>query len=193
MKNNDHAIGGDCAPDCSYSDAFAEFAPLFSAIRRREWVLNSAQAVTVLQGNALANVFRESPMLPANASSSSSGANSTHIIVPVIQIPFGVTVSILLRGLQFSECPHQQQKAAAAAAAAPIRTTNLSAEFVFPASTDGHGSLRSFRACDESIDGIWVAKGAWCAQLDLSVTRQKSQALSGGAAAAVIKVKCQTY
>ena len=56
VKNNDHAIGGDCAPGCSYDAAYAAYAPIFDALRGRQWSL-SANAAEVTTKNALANLF----------------------------------------------------------------------------------------------------------------------------------------
>lgn len=56
VKNNDHAIGGDCAPACSYDAAYAAYTPIFGALRGRQWSL-SANAAEVKTKNALANLF----------------------------------------------------------------------------------------------------------------------------------------
>ena len=56
VKNNDHAIGGDCAPNCSYDASYAAYGHLFNAIRGRSWVL-AAHAAVVTSENALANLF----------------------------------------------------------------------------------------------------------------------------------------
>merc|ERR1712190_137829 len=56
IKNNDHAIGGDCAPNCSFDTVFSDYGPLFSLLRHREWVL-SAKPAEVTRGSALANLF----------------------------------------------------------------------------------------------------------------------------------------
>ena len=37
IKNNDHAIGGDCAPNCSFAQVFSDFGPLFASLHGREW------------------------------------------------------------------------------------------------------------------------------------------------------------
>ena len=39
VKNNDHAIGGDCAPNCTYDALFKDYGPLFTALRGKRWVL----------------------------------------------------------------------------------------------------------------------------------------------------------
>jgi hypothetical protein len=56
VKNNDHAIGGDCAPNCPYDQIFIDYGALFVALKERRWVLD-AHAVQVVENNALANVF----------------------------------------------------------------------------------------------------------------------------------------
>ena len=56
VKNNDHAIGGDCAPSCAYDATFAAYGPLFAAMRGRQWAL-AARAADVTSANALANLF----------------------------------------------------------------------------------------------------------------------------------------
>merc|ERR1712146_18753 len=51
VKNNDHAIGGDCAPSCPYNAAFEAFGAMFVAIRGRRWVL-AARPAEVLTKDA---------------------------------------------------------------------------------------------------------------------------------------------
>jgi hypothetical protein len=56
VKNNDHAIGGDCAPNCPFDQIFIDYGALFVALKERRWVLD-AHAVHVVENNALANIF----------------------------------------------------------------------------------------------------------------------------------------
>lgn len=97
VKNNDHAIGGDCAPDCAYSAVFTDFGPLFAAMRTRQWALG-ARAATVESGNALANLFFvDRPTTPI------AGATSgRHYLAPVVRAPSNGTVQLRLRGVDFS-------------------------------------------------------------------------------------------
>merc|ERR1719230_353963 len=39
VKNNDHAIGGDCAPQCPYDQTFVDYGSMFVALRGRRWRL----------------------------------------------------------------------------------------------------------------------------------------------------------
>jgi len=57
VKNNDHAIGGDCAPNCSYDVLFKDYGPLFAALRGKRWVLAPHAAEISPLGNGLVNVF----------------------------------------------------------------------------------------------------------------------------------------
>lgn len=57
IKNNDHALGGDCAPKCEYAKTFEDYGQLFDAMRGRQWVLGTAKPAEVTSGNALGNLF----------------------------------------------------------------------------------------------------------------------------------------
>ena len=46
VKNNDHGIGGDCAPDCPYDDVYISYGAIFRALRGRRWHL-AAHGVVV--------------------------------------------------------------------------------------------------------------------------------------------------
>ena len=50
VKNNDHSIGGACAPNCSYDGLFRDYGPLFSALRGKRWVLAPHAASMVVGG-----------------------------------------------------------------------------------------------------------------------------------------------
>ena len=60
VKNNDHSIGGACAPHCSYDALFQDYGPLFGALRGKRWVLApraAAMADTDASGLGRVNVF----------------------------------------------------------------------------------------------------------------------------------------
>ena len=98
VKNNDHAIGGDCAPNCAYSAVFTDFGPLFAAIRSRQWALG-ARAATVESGNALANLFFVDT--PATMRGG-AGTHRRQYLAPVVRAPSNGTVELHLRGLDFA-------------------------------------------------------------------------------------------
>ena len=64
VKNNDHGIGGDCAPGCPYDDVYISYGAMFQALRGRRWHL-AAHGVVVRAPDggassvapALGNVF----------------------------------------------------------------------------------------------------------------------------------------
>lgn len=58
VRNNDHAIGGDCAPNCTYDSVYAAFGPLFAMMKGKRWLL-TPRAVTVVAGppGTVANIF----------------------------------------------------------------------------------------------------------------------------------------
>jgi len=59
IKNNDHAIGGDCAPNCSYDKIFIDYAPLFlTALRGKKWVLTPHAVRVLTPHGGQANVFK---------------------------------------------------------------------------------------------------------------------------------------
>ena len=62
VKNNDHAIGGDCAPNCTYDALFKDYGPLFTALRGKRWVL-AAHAAQFQEasplGSGRVNVFEK--------------------------------------------------------------------------------------------------------------------------------------
>lgn len=86
IKNNDHALGGDCAPGCDYSKTFAAYGKLFDAIRGRRWVLDVALPAQVTTGNALANLFR---------------TDDSYVAV-VSFAPLSGKVGLMLRGLDLA-------------------------------------------------------------------------------------------
>ena len=60
VRNNDHSIGGECAPHCPYDQLFQDYGPLFQTLRGKEWVL-LARPARVVQGHGVANLFRTGP------------------------------------------------------------------------------------------------------------------------------------
>eukprot|EP00051_Salpingoeca_urceolata_P001697 m.43204 g.43204 ORF g.43204 m.43204 type:complete len:770 (-) comp11623_c0_seq2:1441-3750(-) len=54
VRNNDHSIGGDCAPHCPYDALFADYGPLFAALHGKRWVLTATPS---LASNGQSNVF----------------------------------------------------------------------------------------------------------------------------------------
>ena len=89
IKNNDHALGGDCAPNCTYDKTFKAYGKLFDAIRGRRWVLDTAKPAEVTTRNALANLF----MVPDGS-----------YIAAVAFAPLAGKVGLTVRGLALS-CP----------------------------------------------------------------------------------------
>ena len=65
VKNNDHGIGGDCAPHCPYDDVYISYGAMFTALRGRRWHLAARAVVVSTPGGgaaesvapALANAF----------------------------------------------------------------------------------------------------------------------------------------
>jgi len=64
VKNNDHAIGGGCAPNCTeygLDALFKDYGPLFTALRGKRWVLEAhaaeMQGVPPVNGSGRVNVF----------------------------------------------------------------------------------------------------------------------------------------
>jgi hypothetical protein len=93
VKNNDHAIGGDCAPSCAYDGTFSSYGHLFNAIRGRSWVL-AAHAAVVASKNALANLF--SIPVPGHRS---TGSSPRLFAAVVILAPASADVTLSLKGL----------------------------------------------------------------------------------------------
>jgi hypothetical protein len=54
VRNNDHAIGGMCAPNCPYDQIYLDYGPLFQGLKGKQWLL-TANAVESSTG--LANAF----------------------------------------------------------------------------------------------------------------------------------------
>jgi hypothetical protein len=64
VKNNDHGIGGDCAPHCPYDDVYISYGAMFTVLRGRRWHLAARAVVVSTPGGgagsvapALANAF----------------------------------------------------------------------------------------------------------------------------------------
>ena len=97
VKNNDHAIGGTCAPNCGYNRAFAAYGKLFSTLRGRQWVL-AARAAEVTSANALANLFFTTE--PAEPASRAGALQYIDMyLAPIVFAPLTSTVAVTLRGL----------------------------------------------------------------------------------------------
>lgn len=93
VKNNDHAIGGDCAPNCTYNAVFAAYGPLFGALRGRRWALGSARAAEVVTSNALANLFEESLFL-------AKSADAPSYLGVVVQGELDAPIDVWFRGMK---------------------------------------------------------------------------------------------
>jgi hypothetical protein len=110
VKNNDHAIGGDCAPNCTYDQIFIDYGALFVALKERRWVLG-AHAVRVVENNALANIFSNRGTWIANLTNKSDarwkqkqhGQFSTDgqptVLVALAFAPMLGEVNLVLNGL----------------------------------------------------------------------------------------------
>jgi hypothetical protein len=153
VKNNDHAIGGDCAPDCPYDATFAAYGPLFSAIRGRQWGL-VANAATVPSENALANLFYREDLQQRGGNSSGRVYLAPIIQAPIVSTPAGTTVNASFRGMQFS-CSEQQ-----------LRTT-----FMFPGGNftpaDSAGEVLAIQSGHQCEGGWGDDEGAVCAQVNV--------------------------
>lgn len=93
VHNNDHAIGGDCAPGCSYDAAYAAYGPVFDAMRGRQWSL-SANAAEVMTKNALSNLFFKR-----------LGTSDLVYMAPIAFAPLSGEVRLTLRGMVLT-CEH---------------------------------------------------------------------------------------
>ena len=175
IKNNDHAIGGDCAPNCSFGPVFSDFGPLFASMHGREWVL-VARAAEVTTANALANLFRTKV----------EGTGSGHrYVAPVVLAPQNGTVALVLRGLEFGR-------------ACVLTRSTIRVSYLRPASSHINNTLGTVTSIDntDSQDcggGGWT-RGTQCVQLSLSfmqphdVTRRSHRDM--GLAAAVVVIDC---
>lgn len=98
VKNNDHAIGGDCAPNCSYDGTFVDYGAMFVALRGRRWVLaaRAAQVAPAAAGGppvALANAFS------TTAAWIAPGGSAAVYLSAVVFAPRLGRVSVTLRGV----------------------------------------------------------------------------------------------
>ena len=102
IKNNDHAIGGDCAPSCAYDAYYAAYGPLFDSIRSRSWVL-APHAVVVTSANALANLFSV-PTAADTAAAAAAAGDKTEYRAVVALAPQSGTVTLAVAGLDKLSC-----------------------------------------------------------------------------------------
>lgn len=129
VKNNDHAIGGDCAPGCPYDGTFVEYGALFVAIRNRRWLLDAhvAAVMTVLPGSqgtpaALVNCF---------STPSDNYASPTAAEKNVTVLPSAIT-TVVTFAPQFGQITVQIR---ASTAFPTLQPSNLVARFVQPGDT----------------------------------------------------------
>ena len=104
IKNNDHAIGGDCAPGCPYDPTFIEYGAMFAALCGRRWVLAAHAAVVNTKASdatetavALANAFTTPGI--GIAPGGRVGVNTTAFVVAVTYAPQFGRVEISLHGV----------------------------------------------------------------------------------------------
>lgn len=108
VKNNDHAVGGDCGPHCAYDATFSAYGAMFVALRTRRWVLtgHGARVTTAARGastpNALANAFTVTGAAiapPAAPETTAPHASSAAYLAVVTFAPRVGSVGLTLHGV----------------------------------------------------------------------------------------------
>lgn len=88
IYNNDHAVGGDCAPSCKYDTVFAQYGPLFRLLKGKRWLLTERPAaVSEGPAGALANAFTVDRGTLVVVILPQAPAASTHNVTVTLNVP----------------------------------------------------------------------------------------------------------
>ena len=145
IKNNDHAVGGDCAPPCEYDAYYAAHGPLFDSIRSRSWVL-APHAVVVTTGNALANFFSVPILTPGGA------VQTVEYRAVVALAPPSGTVTLALAGLDKLSCATPRVRTLSPSNQPPAKSAKL-----VGCTDDGGAAHGQATGCDTGVGKATVA------------------------------------